>query len=273
MFKIDQVKGLLDCEQCLQLLVNPITIPCGYSVCKKHLDELLENSMEENKFQCVLCQRQHVVPTEGFVINRRLQDALEIELNKFKPSQVYENCKMELNDSKDNVAKIEALEKDPEFYIYEYFEEIKRQVDLRREEIKLRVDSCSDEMIRSIENSKENCVRLAKEGRRLEIDIQKQKKVLDELLERFDRFEFNEKKFEDIKNSVVLLNKDLNRKLEVYKISILDSKTYAFESSAIYGEDEIGNIFGSFEINDYVISFYVIFILLSILFLYILFLF
>ena len=109
-------------------------------------------------------------------------------------------------------------------------------------------------------------MRLAKEGRRLKMDINKQKKLLDELLERFDRFEFNDKKFEDINNSVVLLNKDLNRKLEVYKISLLDKKTYTFESNAIYGEDEIGDKFGSFEINDYVISFYVIFILLLILF-------
>jgi hypothetical protein len=53
---------------------------------------------------------------------------------------VYENRKRELNDAKDNVAKIEALENDPEYYIYEYFEEVKRQVDLRREEIKSRVD-------------------------------------------------------------------------------------------------------------------------------------
>jgi hypothetical protein len=47
---------------------------------------------------------------------------------------------MELNDAKANDAKIEALEKDHETYIYEYFEKIKRQVDLRREEIKTKVD-------------------------------------------------------------------------------------------------------------------------------------
>ena len=258
MFKIDQVKGLLDCEQCLQLLVNPITIPCGYSVCKKHLDELLENSMEENKFQCVLCQRQHVVPIEGFVINRRLQDALEIELNKFKPSQVYENCKMELNDAKDNVAKIEALEKDPEFYIYEYFEEIKRQVDLRREEIKLRVDSCSDEMIRSIENSKENCVRLAKEGRRLKMDINKQKKALDELLERFDRFDIDEKEFEEIKESVVLLNRSITFKIEELKCSVVGNKIYSFEIKDI----DIENNFGSLKVFEKVDYFIIIFFLL-----------
>ena len=266
MFKIDQVKHFLDCDHCNNLLVDPVTIVCGYNVCKKHLDELVENSSEARKFRCLVCPKQHTIPEEGFVVNGRFQKQLDMELNKFIPSQAFEDCKQVINDAKVYVSKIEALEKDPEFYIYEYFEEIKRKVDLRREDIKLKVDNCSDEMIRSIENSKEKCVRLAKEAKRLEIDIQKQKKVLDELLERFDRFEFNDKKFEDIKNSVVLLNKDLNRKLEVYKISILDSKTYAFESSAIYGEDEIGNIFGSFEINDYVISFYVIFILLSILF-------
>jgi hypothetical protein len=53
---------------------------------------------------------------------------------------MYRSSEMELNDAKANDAKIEALEKDHETYIYEYFEEIKRQVDLRREEIKTKVD-------------------------------------------------------------------------------------------------------------------------------------
>ncbi len=39
MFKIDQVKNLFDCDQCNQLLVDPIALPCGNSVCKKHVDE------------------------------------------------------------------------------------------------------------------------------------------------------------------------------------------------------------------------------------------
>ena len=92
------------------------------------------------------------------------------------------------------------------------------------------------EIINSIESSKENCVRLAKEGKRLEIDIKKQKKELDELLERFDRFDFNEQKFHEIKDSVALLNKDLNKKLEAHKIPILDNKTYAFKIPA---DDEV----------------------------------
>ncbi len=184
-----------------------------------------------------------------------MQNALDIELNKFKPSQVYENCKRELNDAKDNVAKIEALENDPEYYIYEYFEEVKRQVDLRREEIKSRVDDCSDEMIRSIESSKENCVRLVKEGKRLEINVQKQKKVLDELLERFDRFDIDELKFDEIKQSVALFNKSLASKINEYKCSVVGNKVYYFETKDI----DIENNFGSLKVVEKVINFVIIF--------------
>ena len=251
MFKIDQVKNLWDCEQCNRLIVDPVTIVCGYSVCKKHLDELLENSMEDNKFKCELCHEEHSIPEKGFVINRRIQKQLEIQLNKFKPSQAFENCKRELNDVKDNVVKIEALEKDPETYIYEYFEEIIRQVDLRREEIKLKVDSCSDEIIGLIVRSKENCVRLVKEATKMKLDIKKQKQVLDELLKRFDTFDINEHKLEEIKQSVILLNKSLTCKIDEFKCSVIGNKVYSFE----FPEIDIENNFGSLKVVEKVKSF------------------
>ena len=243
MFKIDQVKYLLDCDHCNNLLVDPVTIVCGNSVCKKHLDELVENSSDARKFRCLVCPKQHTIPEEGFVVNGRFQKQLDMELNKFIPSQAFEDCKQVINDAKVYVSKIEALEKDPEFYIYEYFEEIKRKVDLRREDIKLKVDNCSDEMIRSIENSKEKCVRLAKEAKRLEMDINEQKKVLDDLLKIFDRFDADEKKFEGIKQSVALLNKGLQRKLENNMFSLIGKKNYAFYLNGIDSE----NIFGCFK--------------------------
>ena len=63
------------------------------------------------------------------------------------------------------------LEKEPENYIFEYFEDLKRQVDLRREELKLKLDNCSDEIIQSIERTKEVKVYLSKEVNRIKIEI------------------------------------------------------------------------------------------------------
>lgn len=71
MFKIDKIKHLYNCSQCNQLLVEPVTIPCGYSVCKRHLDEQLSRKTnEESTFQCGICLVEHCVPREGFVINK-----------------------------------------------------------------------------------------------------------------------------------------------------------------------------------------------------------
>ncbi len=67
MFKIDQIKNLFDCEQGNQLLVDPVALPCGYSVCKRHLDALLKNTPKQiNKFECELCGEKHYIPKKVF---------------------------------------------------------------------------------------------------------------------------------------------------------------------------------------------------------------
>ena len=74
------------------------------------------------------------------LLSTDVSKSLDIELNKFKQSQIYEDCEMVLNEAKKNIADIDALQEDPENFIYSYFEEIKKQVDLRREELKLKLD-------------------------------------------------------------------------------------------------------------------------------------
>ena len=163
-YKIDQVKNLFDCEQCNQLLVVPVTLPCGFSVCKRHLDEQLDSTQKKiRKFECEVCDEKHNIPDKGFAINKSIQNALNIKLNTLKLNPVYEECKREINDAENNIKNIENLDKDTENYIFKYFEELKRQVDLRREELKLKLDNCSDEIIKSIESTKENCIKLFKE--------------------------------------------------------------------------------------------------------------
>ena len=55
----------------------------------------------------------------------------------------FEECKTEINDAENKIQKIENLDKDPEKYIFECFEELKRQVDLLREEFKFKLDNSS----------------------------------------------------------------------------------------------------------------------------------
>ena len=84
MFKIEIIKNFFECDLCHQVLVDPITIPCGNSVCKGHLDNLLMNvSKEKSFYQCEICQEEHFIPKSGFKVNKRLQNALQNQFNTF----------------------------------------------------------------------------------------------------------------------------------------------------------------------------------------------
>ena len=250
MFKVDQIKNLFDCELCNQLLVDPVALPCGYSVCKRHLDALLKNTPKQiNEFECELCKKKHYIPEDGFAINKRIQNALNIKLSTLKLNPVYEECKTEINEAKNNIQLIENLDKDPENFIYEYFLELKRQVDLRREKLKLELDNYSDEIIQSIDSTKDNCIKLSTESKRLNTEIENSKNELTELIDDFDTFEIDNEKFEDIRQHLTILNGNLSRKFSEYKDSIIGGKEYTFE----FKEIDIKSSFGSFKETEKVI--------------------
>jgi hypothetical protein len=87
--------------------------------------------------KCTFCKNHHVIPNGGFQVNELVKQMLGMELNKLKLSPKFEACKQIIDETLNTVKKIESVQKDPQNYVYEYFEEIKRQVDLRREDLKV----------------------------------------------------------------------------------------------------------------------------------------
>ncbi len=159
MYKVEKFKKFFDCDLCHQVLVDPISFPCGNNVCKDHLDKLLKNvSKEKCFFQCEICQEEHFIPKSGFKVDKRLQRGLEIQFNTLKLTSIFDECKAVIKTVHEKVAKIEMLEKNSEVYIYDYFEDIKRKVDIRREDLKMKIDKYSDEVIQSIEGTQANLV-------------------------------------------------------------------------------------------------------------------
>ena len=69
---------------------------------------------------------------------------------------MFEECRNEIENAKKNVVEIGLLEKNAENYVYDYFEDIKRQVDIRREDLKFKIDTYSDQIIKSVEMDQMN---------------------------------------------------------------------------------------------------------------------
>ena len=249
MYKVDKIKNVFDCDLCHKVLVDPITIPCGNNVCKSHLDKLLKKiSKEKNIFQCEICKEEHFIPKSGFKVNKRLQNGLEIQFNTLKLTPIFDECKKVIKTAHRRVAKIETLEKNSEGYIYEYFEDIKRKVDIRREDLKMKIDKYSDEVIQSIEGTQVNYIKISKQVNQISTNIEQSKKELDDYVKRFDTFDIDEKKFEAIKQGVVVVNGKFDKIILDYNNALIGNKVYSFR----FNEIPIADIFGCFYYASYV---------------------
>jgi chromosome segregation ATPase len=138
------IKEELSCKYCHEIFINPMTLPCGDSICKHHIEELT-SSNSSNKFICPLCNEESSV--QSLRVNKFMQSMLEIGLHEFKINPLLDTL---LKNLKNEAKNLETVLKDPENFIYEQMSELKRQVDLDRENLKSQIDALAEDFIHQL---------------------------------------------------------------------------------------------------------------------------
>jgi len=214
------------CDQCSQRLVVPVVIPCGHSICKSHIDNQLANASNERKILiCEICRDEHLIPKNGFVVNKRLNDLLGIDLNSLEA----------------NMVKLDLLEKDAENYINDHFEDIKIKVAVRRDDLISKIVKYSDEILRSIEIDQLNCTKQSKQVNQVTANIEKLKEDLKEVRSQLERLRTNQKSFKNMIKKMETLNNEFDKVINEYKSSLVGNKKYEFQFDE---EHYIETIFG-----------------------------
>ena len=137
----------LICKYCNQVYNEPITLTCcGESICQQHLNEFLAIDDDSNTFLCQFCNKQNSI--QNFVKSKIIQDLLDMEAQKFTIDSKYKRL---FSDFKTEIQNLELILNEPENYIYEEINELKRQVDMDREKAKSVIDNLADEFIQQLE--------------------------------------------------------------------------------------------------------------------------
>ena len=231
-FKIDDFKSLFCCELCNKLTVQPVTLPCGVSICESHIKEI---SLDDCKFCCIEHKKSDLQ------VNKAFSRMLELKVNEIKLDPKYDNYKKEIDSARSIMNEIENITKSPDSYIYEYFEKIKQNVDLTREALKQRIDAHSDAKIAEITQYQTDYIKLAKEMDFLSFNIREHQTELDTLIESFDSFEFVDAKYDVMLSKVNILQPKLKDLLVDLKHKLLDYNDYKF----VTGNRPLDKIFGS----------------------------
>ena len=135
----------LTCKYCNKVYNEPITLPCGESLCRQHINELLSID-DANTFYCPFCNEQNL--NKNFKVSKTIQYLLDMEAHKITIDPKYTRI---FTDFKTEIGNLEIILNDPENYIYEEINEVKRQVDLDREKAKAEIDKLADDYIQQLE--------------------------------------------------------------------------------------------------------------------------
>jgi len=242
MFQLEKIKDLFNCKLCKGVLKDPIILPCGETVCKVHSDEI-------SKGKCMSCSGAHLVPKDGFLENRIVKHQLDFEINKinfnFSKFKGYQKIIQDLNK---NLKEMEAIRNDPENYIPEYFGELTRQVDLRRDTLIGDIHKYSDELIQKIEKLKQECLVKSKEATKIK-DLATIKAKMNELNSMFNSLEIDDIKLEEImsKKKSKELNELMGPVLKQCKYELQGKKYYKLLTNEFKFED----IFGTLSCSDF----------------------
>jgi len=201
----DEEINCLKCDFCYKLLVEPVRLPCGNTICKSHLQELSNN---ENAIECVLCYENHILPENAL-------KRLKLEIIDLNFNQVVSECKQRIEEARQKAESIESLAMDPELFINERFDLVKMHINWRRQDLKNEIDKYTDELIESVEQNRLCCIQLSKENNHTKEKIDNSRSELEELKKQLEHCKINS--VEDLKLIEITKSaEDLENKLNFF---------------------------------------------------------
>lgn len=141
--------SILECDFCNLLLMEPISMQCGHTVCRDHLNPDFDEIPAT--FVCPFCQETQIMPKNGIRVNERLQAMLK----SYNDNPERLSIKQDLEDLKNTVEEYEMIV--PELFVHDYIAKLLNKVDLHREEVIAKIDECYFAVIEFIKKKEEQC--------------------------------------------------------------------------------------------------------------------
>lgn len=142
---MDVLKNALKCCECRQTLSQPVTLPCGHTICKRHMEEGGEQVI------CSECGTNYA--NYEFVVNKALDDLVRANLiDNIDLGPVHKQCSEACGHMRDQLDKNLFMLEDVDFFIHETIDELKNKMSIKSERIKLRVEEITQEMLQDLDD-------------------------------------------------------------------------------------------------------------------------
>ena len=96
-FEEKNLYDILNCSKCKERLDDPKMLPCGDTICSNCVSSIHVNN---NKFECILCTENHLMPEKGLPTYKKLLALISIQPVEIYRSKSVEKLKLSLKEIK-----------------------------------------------------------------------------------------------------------------------------------------------------------------------------
>ncbi len=181
-YEEEKIVQIGSCSRCLEILDEPRILPCGETVCSRCLSFIYVNN---NKFECIMCNKKHTLPEEGLPLNKTVMSLLSMQPSEVYRSHSVEELKQTLDSMRKKIASLYYGLNHGADKIREQCIEMKKDVQLAAEEAVQQIFSFSDAMIKEIDRFEKNTLKSYREREKNE----QLKQMVNEITKKLDDFQ------------------------------------------------------------------------------------
>jgi hypothetical protein len=207
----------------------PVLLPCGYSVCQKHV--------QGSQYYCTRCGICHLIPRQGFPQNRAVVELLlhandnfqnDIQRQDYNNSATFESFRR----LEETFEEMRLLHSEPSYFLNQTIGQLKRDANLIREEFKLKIDERADKIIGELDEYEQECSR-ALNVHQVQQKLEQMVIEMAELRRNMGSFVSSETEWKDLKSQAEIKNATLQDKLAEYKHEALLLKLNEYQTKIV----------------------------------------
>jgi hypothetical protein len=150
---IETLKKIINCKICHQNLVEPVSLPCGETCCKKHQPNLGFGKL------CPFCNKHHLLKfNESFPTNKVVQDLIVNKFAELDFGEDYKQAKQKVSELEQKIKDFAYMNDYPRDFVHEFFRKKRNQVDLTRETMIQAINEYSETLLAKIEANEKECI-------------------------------------------------------------------------------------------------------------------
>lgn len=146
------IEKAFNCPQCNCVLQKPVTLTCGASVCREHVENL-----SNNLFLCKSCEHDHQIVKESTNVNKALELLISANIKSIDLGDEFNGAFESCNELDRIIHDLEIITKDPNYFINNSIEKLRNKTELLREQHKLMIDEKANNIILELDMYEKEC--------------------------------------------------------------------------------------------------------------------